>query len=65
MEDASTIDLIVKEAKETVSKIKSTKLSVEREAIEAAVESARVQGNHCNVEEYRNYVTVDKVEHTG
>ena len=30
VEDASTIDLIVKEAKETVSKFKSTKLSVER-----------------------------------
>jgi len=65
VEDASTIDLIVKEAKETVSKIKSTKLAVEREAIEAAVESARLQGNQCVVEDYRNYPTVDKVEHTG
>jgi len=65
VEDASTIDLIVKEAKETVVKIKSIKVSVEREAIEAAVESARSQGSQCNVEEYRNYATVDKMEQTG
>jgi len=64
VEDASTIDLIVKEAKETVGKIKSVQLSVEREAIEAAVEAARSEGNQCIVEEYRNYATVDKMEQT-
>eukprot|EP00092_Neocalanus_flemingeri_P005270 GFUD01005670.1.p1 GENE.GFUD01005670.1~~GFUD01005670.1.p1 ORF type:complete len:324 (-),score=70.41 GFUD01005670.1:102-1034(-) len=65
VEDSSTIDLIVKEAKETVSKLKSIKVAVEKEALEAAIETTRLQSSQCNVDEYRSYSTLDSVEQRG
>jgi len=59
-EDASTVDLLVKEATETISKAKAIKANVERKSIEAAIEATREQSSQCD--EYRNYTTMDYLQ---
>ena len=49
VEDASTIDLIVKEARETVSKVKASKVAFEKESVYAAIEATIQQSSQCNV----------------
>jgi len=56
--DASTIDLILKEGREAVSKVKAAKVDFERETIEAAIESTKLQSNQCSLSEYREYQAI-------
>merc|ERR1712202_103118 len=62
--DASTVDLLVKEAKEAVSNVKAKKVNVEKENIEAVI-AAKEQSSQCDMDEYRNYNNIDNMEQSG
>jgi len=63
--DASTVDLLVKEAKEAVSNVKAMQVNVEKENIEAVIAAAKEQSSQCEVDEYRNYNNIDNIEQSG
>ena len=52
--DASTVDLLVKEAKEAVSNVKAMQVNVEKENIEAVIAAAKEQSSQCDLDKYRN-----------